>query len=77
VNDATRLGRTGSRSLLEFAEACDVPVRFSCRSAVCHACECGLISGLVNYDPEPLEPPAAGDLLICCSRPQEDAIIVI
>ena len=50
------------QSLLELAEACDVPVRFACRSGVCHICECGLISGSVKYDPDPLEPPAAGNL---------------
>jgi ferredoxin-NADP reductase/MOSC domain-containing protein YiiM len=65
------------QSLLELAEACDVPVRFSCRSGVCHICESGLISGSVKYDPDPLEPPAAGNLLICCSRPQEDVAIDI
>jgi ferredoxin-NADP reductase/MOSC domain-containing protein YiiM/ferredoxin len=56
-------------SLLEFAEACDVPVRFSCRTGVCHTCETGLISGPVSYQPDPLEPPAEGNVLICCSRP--------
>ena len=65
------------QSLLELAEACDVPVRWSCRTGVCHTCECGLISGSVKYDPEPLEPPAVGNLLICCSRPQEDIVIDI
>ncbi|HEV3202424.1 MAG TPA: MOSC and FAD-binding oxidoreductase domain-containing protein [Bryobacteraceae bacterium] len=65
------------QSLLELAEACDVPVRWSCRTGVCHTCECGLISGSVKYDPEPLEPPAAGNLLICCSRPREDLAIDI
>src|SRR5258708_2299304 len=65
------------QSLLELAEACDVPVRWSCRTGVCHTCECGLISGSVKYDPEPLEPPAGGNLLICCSRPQEDMVIDI
>jgi ferredoxin-NADP reductase/MOSC domain-containing protein YiiM len=65
------------QSVLELAEACDVPVRWSCRTGVCHTCECGLISGSVKYDPEPLEPPAAGNLLICCSRPQEDLAIDI
>jgi ferredoxin len=65
------------QSLLEFAEACDVPVRWSCRTGVCHTCECGLISGSVKYDPEPLDPPAAGNLLICCSRPREDLVIDI
>ena len=63
------------QSLLELAEACDVPVRWSCRSGVCHTCECGLISGAVNYDPEPLDAPAAGNLLICCARPREDTVI--
>lgn len=62
-------------SLLELAEACDVPVRWSCRSGVCHTCECGLVSGSVKYDPDPLGPPAAGNLLICCSRPGEDLVI--
>jgi ferredoxin-NADP reductase/MOSC domain-containing protein YiiM len=62
-------------SLLEFAEACDVPVRFSCRSGVCHTCECGLISGSVSYGPEPLGPLASGNLLTCCSRPLEHLVI--
>jgi ferredoxin len=65
------------QSLLELAEACDVPVRWSCRTGVCHTCECGLISGSVKYDPEPLEPAVTGNLLICCSRPQEDVVIDI
>jgi ferredoxin-NADP reductase/MOSC domain-containing protein YiiM/ferredoxin len=62
-------------SLLDFAEACDVPVRWACRTGVCHMCESGLISGSVNYQPEPLEPPAQGNLLICCSQPKGDVVI--
>jgi ferredoxin-NADP reductase/MOSC domain-containing protein YiiM/ferredoxin len=65
------------QNILELAEACDVPVRWSCRTGVCHNCESGLISGSVKYDPEPLEPPAAGNVLICCSRPREDTIVDI
>jgi ferredoxin-NADP reductase/MOSC domain-containing protein YiiM len=65
------------QSLLELAEACDVPARWSCRTGVCHTCECGLVSGSVTYDPEPLEPPADGNLLTCCSRPREDLVIDI
>ncbi len=57
-------------SLLEFAEACEVPVRWSCRTGVCHTCECALVGGAVDYDPDPLQMPAAGNLLICCSRPR-------
>jgi ferredoxin-NADP reductase/MOSC domain-containing protein YiiM len=63
------------QSLLELAEACDVPARWSCRTGVCHTCETGLISGAVGYGPEPLEPPADGNALICCSRPQGDIVI--
>jgi ferredoxin-NADP reductase/MOSC domain-containing protein YiiM/ferredoxin len=62
-------------SLLELAEACDVPVRWACRTGVCHSCQSALISGSVGYDPEPLDPPAAGSLLICCSRPTGDVVI--
>jgi ferredoxin-NADP reductase/MOSC domain-containing protein YiiM len=56
-------------SLLELAEACDVPVQWSCRTGVCHTCECALIGGTVHYNPDPLEPPATGNVLICCSTP--------
>jgi ferredoxin-NADP reductase/MOSC domain-containing protein YiiM/ferredoxin len=57
-------------SLLELAESCDVPVRWSCRTGVCHTCETTLIEGDVEYSPDPVEPPAVGSVLICCSRPR-------
>jgi ferredoxin len=57
-------------SLLELAEACAVSVRWSCRSGVCHNCECGLIEGEVAYAPEPLDPPGEGNALICCATPK-------
>jgi ferredoxin-NADP reductase/MOSC domain-containing protein YiiM/ferredoxin len=57
------------QSILEFAEACEVPVRWSCRVGVCHMCESGLIGGKVRYAPEPLDRPAEGNILICCSTP--------
>ena len=57
------------KSLLEFAEACDVPVKWACRTGVCHTCESVLIEGAVAYQPDPLEMPAQGNVLICCSRP--------
>lgn len=56
-------------SLLELAEACDVPVRWSCRIGVCHTCMTGLIDGSITYNPEPLERPASGSVLVCCSQP--------
>jgi len=66
---------TKYQSLLELAEACDVPVRWSCRTGVCHTCETALIAGEVDYDPEPLDPPAKGDALICCSRPWGEVVL--
>jgi ferredoxin-NADP reductase/MOSC domain-containing protein YiiM len=63
------------QSILELAEACDVPVRWSCRTGVCHNCESGLVSGAVVYEPEPLDKPADGNLLVCCSQPTRDVVI--
>jgi ferredoxin-NADP reductase/MOSC domain-containing protein YiiM len=62
-------------SLLELAEACDVPVRWSCRTGVCHNCESTLIAGDVDYSPDPVEPPADGSVLICCSQPRDDVVL--
>jgi ferredoxin-NADP reductase/MOSC domain-containing protein YiiM/ferredoxin len=62
-------------SLLELAEACDVPVRWSCRTGVCHNCETTLIAGAVDYDPDPVEPPADGSALLCCSQPHDDVVL--
>ena len=62
-------------SLLELAEACNVPVRWACRTGVCHTCESGLIAGSVSYQPEPLERPAEGNLLICCSQPRGEVML--
>jgi ferredoxin-NADP reductase len=63
------------QSILDLAEACDVPVRWSCRTGVCHNCESGLVSGAVAYGPQPLEKPADGSLLVCCSQPIRDVVI--
>nr|WP_168531868.1 MOSC and FAD-binding oxidoreductase domain-containing protein [Streptomyces sp. RPA4-2]QIY66228.1 MOSC domain-containing protein [Streptomyces sp. RPA4-2] len=62
-------------SLLELAEACDVPVQWSCRTGVCHTCELALMAGTVHYSPDPVEPPAEGNILICCSTPTEGVIL--
>ena len=63
------------QSLLELAEACDVPVRWSCRTGVCHSCETGLVAGSVGYRPDPIDAPADGNVLICCSKPEGDIVI--
>ena len=61
--------------VLSLADACDVPTRWSCRTGVCHTCTTPLLSGDVSYDPAPLEPPADGDVLICCARPDTDIVL--
>lgn len=63
------------QSVLELAEACDVSVRWSCRTGVCHTCETAMISGSISYNPEPLQAPAEGNVLICCCRPREELVI--
>jgi len=65
----------GFPSLLELAEACDIPVRWSCRTGVCHTCESGLVSGRVSYQPDPIEKPGSGNALICCSQPLTDLVL--
>jgi len=62
-------------SLLELAEACDVSVRWSCRTGVCHTCMTGLIGGSITYQPEPLERPAPGNVLLCCSQPNANVVL--
>jgi ferredoxin-NADP reductase/MOSC domain-containing protein YiiM len=70
-----RWNAAGYGSLLELAEACDVPVRWSCRTGVCHTCETGLMSGTVSYAPDPIDEPAPGNTLICCSQPSSDLVL--
>ena len=62
-------------SILELAEACDVPTRFSCRSGVCHICVTPLIEGEVDYTRTPLELPAQGTVLICSAQPRQDVVL--
>ena len=64
-------------SLLELAEACNVPVRWSCRTGVCHRCETRLLDGAVDYDPKPARAPAPGNVLICCATPRGDVELAL
>ncbi len=65
----------GRRSVLELADACDVPSRWSCRAGVCHTCVTPLLAGQVRYAPDPLERPAGGEVLICCAQPGTDIVL--
>jgi len=64
-----------ARSVLELADLCDVPTRWSCRTGVCHTCITQLLSGDISYSPTPLEPPEAGDVLVCCAQPDNDIVV--
>ena len=74
-SDLTVPWPAGCGSLLELAEACDVPARWSCRTGVCHNCETGLLAGEVAYQPEPIDPPADGNVLICSTRPRSAVVL--
>jgi ferredoxin-NADP reductase/MOSC domain-containing protein YiiM len=63
------------RSVLDLADACDVPTRWSCRTGVCHTCITPLLSGDIAYSPDPLEPPADGQVLICCAQPATEIVL--
>jgi len=63
------------RSVLDLADACDVPTRWSCRTGVCHTCITPLLSGDITYSPDPLEPPAGGQVLICCAQPTTEIVL--
>ena len=62
-------------NVLNLADACDVPTRWSCRTGVCHTCVTTLLSGDITYSPDPLEPPPDGQVLICCTRPRTDIVL--
>ena len=61
--------------MLDLADACDVPTRWSCRTGVCHTCVTPLLSGDIGYAPDPLEPPPDGQILICCAQPRTDLVL--
>ncbi len=60
------------RSILDLADACDVPTRYSCRSGVCHTCQTEVVDGTFSYSPPPLEEPPAAAVLICTAVPCTD-----
>jgi ferredoxin-NADP reductase/MOSC domain-containing protein YiiM/ferredoxin len=62
-------------SILDLAEACDVPTRFSCRSGVCHTCVTPVIEGAAAYEQPPLEYPPEGTVLICVAQPDADLVV--
>jgi ferredoxin-NADP reductase/MOSC domain-containing protein YiiM len=62
-------------SILDLAEACDVPTRFACRSGVCHVCETRIVDGTISYVQAPLEAPGPDSVLICSAAPCSDLVL--
>ncbi|MER7180396.1 MOSC and FAD-binding oxidoreductase domain-containing protein [Streptomyces hyaluromycini] len=62
-------------SLLELAEACDIPTRWSCRTGVCHTCVTPLVTGDITYTTPPLELPDPGTALVCCTTPVGEVVL--
>jgi hypothetical protein len=48
---------------------------WSWRTGVWHTCVTPLPSGDVTYCPQPLEPPAGGEALICRAQPGTDLVL--
>ncbi|BDH12326.1 2Fe-2S iron-sulfur cluster-binding protein [Streptomyces hygroscopicus] len=71
----TTPGSPAHASLLDLAEACDIPTRWSCRTGVCHTCITHLVSGDITYTIQPLERPEAGTVLVCCSNPTTEVVL--
>lgn len=66
-----------AESLLAFAEAQGLSPDFSCRAGICSTCKSHLIEGEVTYFEEPLDAPGAGEVLLCCSKPQGSLVLDI
>ena len=66
---------SAAQSLLSFAEDQGLKPEFSCRSGICGTCASRIISGEVDYFEDPLEDPAQGELLLCCSRPKSAIVL--
>ena len=65
----------GRRTVLDLADVWDVPTRWSCRTGVCHTCITPCCRATSPTPPAPLEPPADGQVLICCARPGTDIVV--
>jgi ferredoxin-NADP reductase len=64
----------GDLSLLDLAELQDIDAAFSCRSGTCHTCAVRICRGAVRYALSPAVPPALGEALICCARPDSSTL---
>jgi len=64
----------GLQSILGLAEACEFQRMVVPHPSLSHL-RTGLVSGTVAYRPDPIDPSSAGNVPICCSKPQGDVSI--
>jgi ferredoxin-NADP reductase len=64
--------RPESGSLLDAVEGIGIPWASGCRTGACGTCVRALRSGGVEYLTDPVSPPKAGTVLVCCAAPISD-----
>lgn len=62
-------------TLLDLADACGLMLPASCRSGACGTCAQRLVTGETAYTTEPVLPPRAPVVLLCCAVPTSDVFI--
>jgi len=68
---------TKAQNILELAESEGLTPANSCRMGTCSTCESTLVSGTIEYDPEPFMEAEEGKIFICCAKPTSDVEIEI
>jgi len=76
----TRTGRSGmwkpsDGTLLEFAEANQVPIASGCRAGNCGTCTVAIRKGEVTYPTEPGFQAENGSCLTCCCMPKSELVL--
>lgn len=64
-----------SGSILDAVEGVGADWPSGCRVGACGTCARVLRSGTVEYLTDPLTPPAAGRILVCCTAPTSDVVL--
>lgn len=75
VGDDEILWTPSSGSVLDAVEGVGIPWPSGCRVGACGTCERRLRSGTIEYLQDPVSPPKAGRVLVCCSVPTSDVVV--
>jgi ferredoxin-NADP reductase/uncharacterized protein YcbX len=74
LGDDVAVWRAESGSVLDAVEGIGVDWPSGCRVGACGTCARVLRAGEVEYLTEPLVPPPAGSVLVCCTAPTTDVV---